>query len=258
MNRVRMIVFACLALCVVRVQAQPAPPAAGFEPRLGQALPLDTRWTDEMGHIAALDSFTHHRPAILAFAYYGCSNLCSLVLDSLARSLTMADLVAPFELEVVVVSIDPLDTPTAARRRKQSLERGGARELRLGWHFLTGSRHDIDRLTHAAGYTYSYDAATAQYAHPAGVLVLDRDGRIRTHLFGATFTPAALREAISNAGTDAAPVESEQRWLLCFHYDPRTGRYTPIATDLVRVAALLVMATLGAWLVRTVRRSHSS
>lgn len=258
MNCARFMLVACLALTVITAHAQPAPPPAAFEPRLGQALPLDTRWVDETGHADSLRGFTHRRAAILAFAYYGCSNLCGLMLDALARSLTMANLVAPFELEVVVVSIDPLDTPATARVRKESLEQRGARELELGWHFLTGAQRDIDTLTRAAGYKFSYDAASAQYAHPAGVLVLDAQGRIRKHLFGTTFEPAALRDALSNAPTRDPPDASDQRWLLCFHYDPRTGRYTPIATNLVRLAALLVTAALGAWFLCSLRRKRAS
>ena len=63
---------------------------------------------------------------------------------------------------------------------------------------------------------------------------------------GATagFQPVAAQPAADavQADSDASP------WLLCFHYDPATGRHTFAAMAAVRSAALLAFGSLIGWM----------
>ena len=218
--------------------------------RAAARLPLDAAFTDEQARHVTLRGYVAARPAILALGYYGCSNLCGVLLEGLRASLARAGLAAGRDAEIVVVSIAPLETPADARRREASLFSQDA-SAASGWHFLTGTDAAIASLTTAAGYTYAYDAPAAQYAHPAGILVVGEDGHVRARLPGVAFAPAALRAALASD----APAEASGRWLLCFHDALASGRYTGAAMTAVRLGALGTLVILGAVMLRARWRS---
>ena len=52
------------------------------------------------------------------------------------------------------------------------------------WHFLTGEQHSIDKLTGDVGFRFAYDAASRQFAHPSGLVILTPEGKISTYFLG--------------------------------------------------------------------------
>ena len=237
-------------------QAGTAPPIdhLGFAPPSTASLPLDAAFADEHGRRSRLGDYLGERPALIVPAYYGCSNLCGIVLHSLATSLRSSGLHAGREMEILVVSISPLDTPADALSKKRNVLAGSTSDEAGGWHFLTGDGAAISELMTALGYRYAYDETERQYAHPAGVAVAAPNGRIARVLYGATFPANELQEAIAFA-TDAridAPLlqSSVRKWLLCFRYDPLTGRYSFAAISAVRAAALVALLALGGYTAR--------
>jgi protein SCO1 len=215
-------------------------------PLIGTALPMTLRFRDEHGRAVMLGAYSATRPSLLVLGYYGCSNLCGLVLHGLAASLAQAGLHAGRDADVVAVSIVPQETPALALARKHAVlaDSGSTRE-EAGWHFLTGDAPAIDALTQATGYRYEHDQASGAYAHAAGILVIAPDGTVRAQLGGVAFDPTLLRASLRGT-TEPTGVA---RWLLCFHDDPLTGRYTAAAmtaTRLVAVGALvLLVAVMG-------------
>jgi protein SCO1/2 len=222
---------------VARIEAAPA---------AGAALPAEARFRDEHERAVRLGDYFAARPAIVILGYYGCSNLCSLVLDGVARGLAQAGLRAGRDAEIVVISIAPQETPAMALAKKRAVL-GTAAADAGGWHFLTGDDAAIGALTHATGYTYAYDTGEQQYAHPAGILVVAPGGRLRARLPGIAYPATTLRAALTADEADPAPASP---WLLCFHYDPHSGRYTFAAMAAVRLAALSVLAVLAGYVVR--------
>jgi protein SCO1/2 len=73
-------------------QGDQGPPIAsvmervGFDQRLGEQLPLDARFVDEAGRDVRLADLVGERPVIVAFVYYECPMLCTLVLNGLVSS----------------------------------------------------------------------------------------------------------------------------------------------------------------------------
>ena len=249
-----------------RAAADLAPPPPvnriAFAPSAKATVPLDAIFFDETGTPLRLGDLIHSHPVVLVPAYYGCSNLCSVVLAALAAGLDRARLRAGRDVDVIVFSIDPLDTPVVAARKKRSVLSGAASAS--GWHFLTGRDSSIDATTRALGYRYAFDASEQQYAHPAGVAIVAPDGRIVRTILGVDFPVGELRAAIADAGraelvrtalransiaeSDVASASPAGRTspvlLLCFHYDPRTGRYTFAIMNAVRTVALLSLLVL--------------
>jgi protein SCO1/2 len=239
--------------------ALPPVDRVAFAPAQGARLPLDVTFADEHGRAVRLRAIVGARPAIVVPAYYGCSNLCTVVLRGVAAGLRASGLRAGRDVDVVAVSIDPHDTPAVAQQKKRALVPVGE----AGWHFLTGDAASIARVTNALGYRYAYVAAEHQYAHASGIAMVAPDGRIARVLYGVAFVPGDLRGALTAARLPPSAVTlvhagAAPTWLLCFHYDPRTGRYTFVAMNAVRAAGLLALVALVAYGVRALRRERNT
>lgn len=234
-----------------------------FEQRLDAQVPLDIEFRDESGQVVRLNAYFGSKPVVLTLNYFYCPNLCPLILDALVGSL--ADL--PFsigqELNLISVSIDPRETPSLAFSKKQlyvkRYARAGADE---GWHFLTGEQPSIERLTQAVGFRYAYDAAQDQYAHPAGIIVLTPQGKISRYLYGTEFSSQDLRLALVEASQNRIGSLTDQLLLVCYRYDPATGKYSTLALDVTRWCGLFTVLGLGIFLTlmwrRDLRRDKTS
>jgi len=259
-QRARISVLAAVALGMVfaagAFAAAPPIDQVSFAPQVGASLPLDARFVDEHGRMVQLGDYFRDRPVILVLGYYGCSNLCSVVLQGLVQSLSNADLHPGRDLDIVVASIAPFETPDLALQKKRSVLAGAANADQEGWHFLTGKESSIEPLAASLGYRYAYDDVQHQYAHAAGIVAATPDGRVARTLYGVAFASNALRDALHRSALPiAASHATGDKWLLCFHYDPQTGRYSLVAMSAVRMTALGVLVGLGAFFVRARRTS---
>ncbi len=229
----------------------------GFDQRVGEPVPLDAALLDEDGRDVRLGDFFGPRPVVLAFVYYECPMLCTQMLRSMASTFGVLSMTPGEDYEIVLVSIDPRETPEiAARRKADVIERFGRPEAAGGWHFLTGRTPEIDRVAGAAGFRYVWDEDTQQYAHPAGLAVLTPDGRVARYLFGIEYGPRDLRLAIVEASEGAIGSAIDAVLLYCYHYDPMTGRYGLVVMRLLRVAGIATVLTIGAFIVIMLRRER--
>jgi protein SCO1/2 len=228
----------------------------GISEHPGARLPLDLEFTDEDGKPVRLSQyFPGTRPVILTLGYYRCPMLCTLVLNSLVDGIRNLPWTPGREFEIVTVSIDPLETPTLARLKKQNyLEeyaRPGAAE---GWHFLTGREENIKKLADAVGFGYRYVEERQQYAHPAAIFVVTPDGRMAKYLYGVVYQPKTVRLALTEAGQGKVGTTADQLLLYCFHYDAQEGRYVLAATNIMRFGGATTSLVVGLWLVTSWRR----
>ena len=229
----------------------------GFDQHLNQALPLDLEFTDEHGRVVRLGDYFGTRPVVLSFVYYGCPMLCLQSLSSLAATLGVMSEDPGADFEVVSISIDPRETPAMALEKKAHyIERSGKTSIAAGWHYLTGTQENIQRVTQAAGFRYVWDDATQQYAHPAGIVVATGAGRIARYLFGIDYGPRDLRLAILDAAGDKISSPIKKVLLYCYHYDLATGRYSLAIMRLVQVAGAATVFSLGAMIFIWTRRER--
>jgi protein SCO1 len=228
------------------------PPDVGFDQRLNEQLPLDLTFRDESGATVRVGDYFGDKPVILVPAYLRCPRLCTLVLNELTDALNNLTFNAGDQFQVVVVSFDAREKPELAAAKKASyLERYNRPAAAAGWHFLTGDEPSIEALTKAIGFRYSYDAEHDQFAHASGFVVLTPSGTIARYFFGMQFPPRHVRLALVEAGAGKVGNVVDQVLLLCYHYDPATGRYTATIMNLVRLGGILTVLILGAFLIRS-------
>lgn len=229
----------------------------GFDQNLDQQLPLDARFTDEEGRDIRIGDYYGKRPVILGFVYYECPMLCTQVLGAMTATLGVMSLTPGQDYEVVLVSIDPREKPAQARAKKAEYTHRFRRpESDGGWHFLTGTEPEIQRLAKAAGFRYVWDEQTQQYAHPSGIIVTTPDGRPARYLFGIEYGPRDVRLAVVEASAGKIGSVADNLLLFCYHYDPMTGRYGFLVMRAIRIVAVATLLALGSFVFLMMRRER--
>jgi protein SCO1/2 len=232
----------------------------GIDQKLNEQLPLDLTFRDETGREVRLgEYFNQGRPVLLSFVYYECPMLCNQVLNGLASGVKVLSFDVGKEFDIVTVSFDARETPQLAAAKKDSYmaryNRAGAEK---GWHFLTGDQKSIDALTRAAGFRYSYDAATNQFAHASGIMLATPDGRLARYFYGIEYAPRELKLGIMEASANKIGTPVDQLLLYCYHYDPATGKYGLAILNIVRLAGMLTVIGIVVLLVALRRRNVDS
>jgi len=232
----------------------------GVEEHLDAKIPLNLEFRDEYGAVVTLaDYFDGTKPVILTLNYYKCPMLCGLQLNGLLDGLMDLDWTPGQEFEIVTVSINPLETPALAAEKKQNyIKRYERPSAAKGWHFLTGREPEIRQLASTLGFGYTYDRETGEYAHAAAIFVGTPDGRIARYLYGIEYPEKRLRLALLEASAGEIGTTIDQIILYCFHYDPESRRYSPVAMNIMRVGgtatALILGLSLGGYWLREARR----
>ena len=228
-----------------------------FEQRLNEQLPLDLEFKDESGRTVKLGEYFGRKPVVLTFVYYECPMLCTQVLNGLESSLRVINESIGQEFDVVTVSFDPKETPVlAAGKKKAYLERYKRPSAEKGWHFLTGDQASIAALTQAAGFNYSWDEASHQFAHASGIVVTTPTGKVSRYFFGIDYSPRDVKFALIESSNERIGTLAERLLLYCYHYDPATGDYGFMAMRAVRVGGAVTLAALVGFVFVSIRRER--
>jgi protein SCO1/2 len=243
---------------------RPQPAAAsmiqrvGIDQKLDAQLPLDLKFRDETGKVVQLgDYFGKGRPVVLAFVYYGCPSLCTMVMNGMNQSFRTISFDIGKEYEVVTVSFDHTETPELAAKKKANyIKEYGRPGADQGWHFLTGELPAIQALTQAAGFRYVWDDATKQFAHGSAIMVATPDGRLSRYFYGLEYAPKDLRLGLIEASQNKIGKFSDEVLLLCYRYDPMTGKYGFAIMRSLQAGGILTLLVLGGYIVFHLRRER--
>ena len=254
----------CIALiCAVTMPlaAQPLDPELvekiGLDQNLGDQLPLDLVFADERGAKVKLGDYFGDKPVVLSLVYYECPMLCTQVLNGLLRSLRVLKFDVGNEFDVVTVSFDPRETPELAAGKKEVyVGRYGRDDADTGWHFLTGSQDQIDRLTEAVGFRYEYDEESGEYIHASGIMVITPDGTLARYFYGIDYAPRDLQLALVESAKERIGDAVDQLLLLCYQYDPATGKYGFAIMNSLRIGGGATVIAIGAFVVVMLRRDR--
>jgi protein SCO1/2 len=79
--------------------------------------------------------------------------------------------------------------------------------------------------------------------------VLTPGGQVSRYLFGLDYAANDVRLALVDASAAQIGSWIDRAVMLCYHYDPLTGRYTPLALNLLRAGSgaglLAILLFLG-------------
>jgi protein SCO1/2 len=248
----------------VFAQVPPPPPTSNdlvkkmtIDQKLNNPVPLDLTFRDETGQQVQLKKYFGQRPAVLALVYYRCPMLCTMTLNSMSASFKPLKLEMGKDFDVITVSFDPRETPELAAAKKRAYVkeygRAGAEE---GWHFLTGNEQSIKALADSVGFNFFYDPKTDQFGHASAIMLLTPDGRISRYFYGLEYSPNDVRLGLIEAGGGKVGTKTDQLLLLCYQYDPTTGRYGLAIMRAVRIGGVLTFLALGSFIYFSIRRER--
>jgi protein SCO1/2 len=225
---------------------------AGLEQRLNQPLPLTAVFVDETGKTVELGSYFHDRPVAMALVYFKCGMLCPQVLHGMAEGLKASGFTVGKDFDVVVESIDPMDTPADAAAAKKTFlgDLGQSSNTAVaGVHFLTGQEASITVLSGATGFHYvrvpGPDGKMDQFAHSSVIMFATPEGRMSKYLAGIEFPSRDVRLALVDASQHRIGTVKDAFLLYCCNYVPSVGRYTVNVLRLLGIAAMATLVGLG-------------
>jgi protein SCO1/2 len=226
---------------------------------LNQPLPLDAQFVDESGKQVKLGDYFGKRPAVLALVYYNCPMLCSEEMDGLAGALEMVKLTPGKDFDVIILSIDPSETPDlAAKKKAYYLKRYGRPETAAGWHYLTGQNAAIDAVTDAVGFGYvrvpGPDGKLTQFAHASSIELVTTDGRLAQYYMGVEYSPKDILLGLIEASGNKIGSPVANILTYCYHYDPETNKHSLIVARVVQVGGMVTLAGLGGFMFLMFRR----
>jgi protein SCO1 len=230
-----------------------------IQQRLNQQLPLDAAFKDENGGTVRLGDYFRQRPVILALVYYSCPILCSEELKGLTGALEMVNFKPGKDFDIVVVSIDPSETPKLAHSKKaEYVKYYGHPESASGWHFLTGQQNSIDAVSQATGFGYARtpgpDGRMDQFAHASAIQIVTPEGRIAQYYLGVEYSPNDLRLGLVEASEHRIGTPVDTILTYCYRYDPRLNRHSLVVARVVQLGGLITVLGLGSYLAVMFRR----
>ena len=192
---------------------------------IGNAL-SDHDLTDSHGEPFNLGS-ARGRPLVVSMVFTACDVSCPVIIETLADAVRDArGVLGPGSFSVVTIGFDTRnDTPEMMRSFAKA--HGVSDD---DWTFLSGDADTISAIMRELGFIAT--GSPRGYDHVSQVSVVDADGVVRQHVYGASFESPALVEPLKQltrggpftrlSGVEAA---IEKIRLFCTFYDPRTGRY---------------------------------
>ena len=255
-----------IAACVLVLALAAASPAqqfglpamvrgVGIDQNLNAQLPLELSFKDETGQTVRLGNYFRQKPVVLALVYYECPMLCNMVLNGLSHSMEQSTLDLGRDYEVVTVSFNPRETwQLAAAKKANYVEKYKGKGTAEGWHFLTGTEDNIKKLADTAGFHYKYDPISKQFAHASGIIVVTPEGRIARYFYGIEYKPRDFRLGLVEASEHKIGSPADVIMLFCFHYDPMTGKYGLVITNVIRTLGSATVIALGMLLFVLIRR----
>jgi protein SCO1 len=231
----------------------------GVSQHLNQQLPLDASFVDESGKSVKLGDYFGKHPAILSLVYYTCPMLCSEELDGLTSALEMVKLTPGKDFDVVILSIDPSDTPEqAAKSKALYVKRYGRPETSAGWHFLTGQRPAIDGVTNAVGFGYvrvpGPDGKLTQFAHASSIEIVTPEGKLAQYYLGVEYSAKDILLGLIDASGNKIGSPVANILTYCYHYDPQTNKHSLIIARVVQFGGMITVAGLGGFMFLMFRR----
>ena len=230
-----------------------------IQQRLNAQLPLNLEFRDETGKAVHLGNYFGKRPVILSLVYFQCKILCPEEINGLVGALEMVKFNPGKDFDVVLVSIDPTETPEIAAREKTFYMKAyGRPQDNNGWHFLTGQQPAIRSLASVVGFGYvpmqGPDGKMNQFAHASAIELVTPQGRLAQYYLGVEFSPKDIQLGLVEASHNTIGSLVDNILTYCFRYDPTLNRHTMLYIRIFQAGFVLTVLLLGAFLVVNFRR----
>ncbi len=217
----------------------------GFDEKPGVYVPLDLVFTGENGSSTKLKDFIIG-PTILSLVYYKCPNACDYLLTGIASVLRSYNDKQGSEPNLLTITIDETETTNDAIKAKNiAFEAIQTPFPADKWHFLTGSKESIKKLTEAVGFHFVKKGD--DFDHPIGLIILSPQGKVVRYIMGTDFLPdrsddVAYGGFIRNSACRQSPE-------YCASASAITLKATSIVFNTLRVSATVIFTLVGIFVI---------
>ena len=218
-----------------------------IDEKTGQIVDLNLTFTDEQGQTVRLSQFFQKKPVLFTIVYYLCPNLCQLHLNGLLESLSQIQMEDDFEF--VALSMDHSEKPHLAKAKKENYIEHFNTLSGKNWHFLTGKKENIEKISRQVGFKFRWNEKEKQFAHLPVAYTLTPEGKISRYLYGVEMSPKTMRLSLIEASLGRVGGVIDRILLFCFQFDPRKNRYTIYAYNVMRIGGLVTVILLLIFLV---------
>lgn len=222
-----------------------------IQDRTGQQISLEREFTDQSGEKGHLGRFFQKgRPVLLMMVYYNCPSLCNFHLNGLTEVIRDLKWSTGNQFELVAVSMDSRETPDLAQAKLANyLKSYGRTGSEAGWHFLVGTKENVEGLANELGFRFKWLADKQQFAHASVTYVLTPEGRISRYINGIRPELNTLKLSLLEASSGKIGSLIDQALMFCFQFDPHKNKYTIYAWNVMRLAGLAMLLVLLIFLV---------
>jgi protein SCO1/2 len=85
-------------------------------------------------------------------------------------------------------------------------------------------------------------------------MILTPAGRVARYFYGIDYPVRDVRLGLVEASRERIGTPTDQVLLYCFHYDPATGKYALVIMNVLRLAGLITVSALAAFMIVMFRR----
>ena len=236
-----------------------ATPDVHFDQKVNTQVPIDLAFHDETGkNVMLRDYINGKQPVILMMPFFKCAGACTTELSGLTTALNDVKYRVGDDFQVIVVSINPKEGPELALAKKITyMQLLKQKDAAKGAHFLTGSHENIRALADAIGFRYVENVQTEQFGHATGFVTLTPGGKTFRYFYGSDYNPRDVKLGLTEAGENKIGSVVDQLMILCYHYDPMTGRYGFLiwrASQVLGIATVLILGTSIGLMLRWEKR----
>lgn len=216
----------------------------GIDEKLGNYVPLDLPFVTETGNAIQLRNVIK-APTVLSIVYYKCPNACDYLLTGISSALRSYTDRPGSEPNLITLTIDERETPADAMKAKniafEAIEKPYPSNK---WHFLTGSRESIKKLTDAVGFRFVRNGD--DFDHPIGLIILSPQGKVVRYIMGTDFLPVDLTMSLMEASTGTVSPTIARVLRFCFSYNPKSHQFV---FNTLRVSAIVIFVLVGSFVI---------
>jgi protein SCO1/2 len=233
----------------------------GIDQKMGAWVPQDAQFKDESGKTVKFKDMLSGRPILLVPIFFSCKTMCVNLTDGIVETLAKAtrydELKPGRDLDVVMLSIKPTETPELAMAKKVEIfnmltppkglgeDVEWRRSSEKGWHLLTGSYDQVRKVTDAIGFKYRWDPKLDLINHPTTSLVLTTTGQVSSYIIGPQVPTKVLQTDLQLASRNEIGSRADQSFMFgCIMLDPTTGKYTANVERILQLACILTVIIL--------------
>jgi protein SCO1 len=229
-----------------------APSTIRIDQKLNSVVSPDWKFKDQDGKDVTTGELMSERPTLLLMIFYKCTGVCATELENVKKLVRGMKKDNAGELyDLVVVSIDPTESVSMAKEKRQELLDDYKREgTESGIHYLVGDTKNIEGLADDVGFRYYRDPANNRITHPAGLTVISPKRRITRYFISDSFEAEPTILALKDARDERVGQKDDRPFFLaCVNVDPLTGQRSLNIMNVVRTAGVATVLVLAFWIV---------